>query len=107
MTPATIGDITSKIKENWSPEQITGRLKSELEDVIKVNQETIYKFIWGDKKQRCYLYTYLRLHRKAKKYTSRSKGHKLAVRLLKIKLVLNSAQKKPITGLESVIERFI
>ena len=71
MTPETIQEITSKIKENWSPEQIAGRLDSKLEKVIKVSHETIYKFIWADKKQGGDLYTYLR--RKAKKYTSRSK----------------------------------
>lgn len=71
MTPDTIKCITSKLRENWSPEQITGRLKSGIEKNIKVSHETIYKFIWKDKKQGGELYTFLR--RKAKKYNSRSK----------------------------------
>lgn len=77
MTPDTIECITSKLKEKWSPEQITGRLKSGIEKTIKVSHETIYKFIWEDKKQGGDLYTFLR--RKAKKYNSRSK-EKLAGR---------------------------
>jgi IS30 family transposase len=71
MTVDTIDQITKKIQENWSPEQITGRLKSEIDKPIKVSHETIYKFIWADKKQGGELYKHLR--RKAKKYTSRSK----------------------------------
>ncbi|MCK5819897.1 MAG: hypothetical protein KAH18_11790 [Psychromonas sp.] len=64
MTPDTIECITSKLKEKWSPEQITGRLKSGIEKTIKVSYETIYKFIWKDKKQGGELYKFL--HRKVK-----------------------------------------
>ena len=77
MTLDTIEYITSKLKEKWSPEQITGRLKSGIEKTIKVSHETIYKFIWEDKKQGYDLYKLLR--RKAKKYNSRSR-EKLAGR---------------------------
>ncbi len=69
MTLDTIEYITSKLKEKWSPEQITGRLKSNIGKTIKVSHETIYKFIWADKKQGYDLYKFLR--RKAKKYTFR------------------------------------
>ena len=71
MTIDTIDQITKKIQENWSPEQISGRLNSVIDNPINVSHETIYKFIWADKKQGGELYKNLR--RKAKKYTSRSK----------------------------------
>ena len=42
MTLNTIECTTSKLKEKWSPEQIAGRLKSGIENTIKVSHETIY-----------------------------------------------------------------
>ncbi|MCK5818869.1 MAG: hypothetical protein KAH18_06370 [Psychromonas sp.] len=50
-TIETIEYITSKLREKWSPEQKTGRLKSDFEKTINVSHETIYKFVWEDKKQ--------------------------------------------------------
>ena len=49
MTPATIEYITSKIKQNSSPEQISGRLESKHDKAIIVRHEAIYKFIWSIK----------------------------------------------------------
>ena len=71
MIPSTVAEITEKIKENWSPEQISGWLKKSPEIPISVSHETIYKFIWADKKKGGKLYLFLR--RKAKKYNARCK----------------------------------
>ena len=45
MIPSTVAEITKKLKENWSPEQISGWLKKRPEIPISVSHETIYKFI--------------------------------------------------------------
>ncbi|MCK5818308.1 MAG: hypothetical protein KAH18_03455 [Psychromonas sp.] len=45
ITIETVEYIASKLKEKWIPDQITGRLKSGIEKIIKVSHETIYKFI--------------------------------------------------------------
>jgi len=71
MIPSTVAEITEKIKKNWSPEQISGWLKKRPEIPISVSHETIYKFIWVDKKKAGKLYTFL--IRKAKKYNARCK----------------------------------
>ncbi|MCK5818958.1 MAG: hypothetical protein KAH18_06820 [Psychromonas sp.] len=75
MTIDPIECISSKLKEKWSPEQITGRLKSDIENTIKVSHETNYKFVWEDIKQGGELYKFLR--RKARLYSSRSKKKRL------------------------------
>jgi len=69
--PSTVAEITKKIKENWSHEQISGWLKKRTKPPISVSHETIYKFIWVDKKKEGKLYLFLR--RKAKKYSARCK----------------------------------
>ena len=53
------------IKEDWSPEQISGRLA--LEEDIHISHETIYQYIWADKQAGGDLYKYLRGSRKKKK----------------------------------------
>ncbi len=50
--------IECDIQEDWSPEQITGRL--EQEGVIKLHHETVYQFILKDKKAGGILYKHLR-----------------------------------------------
>ena len=37
--------IIKKIKENWSPEQISGRIKKR-DDIINIGKDSIYKFIY-------------------------------------------------------------
>ena len=71
MTPDMIDKIKGSLKMLWSPEQISGTLKSDIKQTLSVSHETIYKFIWADKASGGQLYKYLR--RKAKKYTSRCK----------------------------------
>jgi len=60
--------IKSKLKEDWSPEQIAGRMKIELGSSIC--HETIYRYIYYNKSRGGRLYKYLR--HKNKKYHSRS-----------------------------------
>jgi len=53
------------IEQDWSPEQISGRLA--LEEDIHISHETIYQYIWADKQAGGDLYTHLRGARKKKK----------------------------------------
>ncbi len=62
--------IEEKLKMEWSPEQISGWMKKKC--TKHVSYETIYKYIWADKKRGGFLYKHLR-HR-GKKYNKRSKG---------------------------------
>lgn len=66
--------IDGLLKKYLSPEQISGRLKLELG--LEISHETIYKYIWEDKKKGGDLYNYLR--NKGKRY--RSRGNKKDVR---------------------------
>lgn len=50
--------IKDHIEEDWSPEQIAGRLKDD--DVVSLHHETIYQYIFDDKKAGGELYTHLR-----------------------------------------------
>ena len=64
--------IRSKLKQDWSPEQIAGRMK--LDIGMSVVHETIYRYIYTDKKNGGKLYKYLR--HKNKKYHCRSNNYK-------------------------------
>lgn len=59
--------VLQYLKEDWSPVQISGYLKKQ---AIFIRHETIYKWIWADKKNGGDLHTHLR-HR-GKKYNKRS-----------------------------------
>ena len=61
--------IREKLLEDWSPEQISGRLKLEGK---AISHETIYQFVWHDKRSGGKLYKHLR-HR-GKRYNKRSTG---------------------------------
>lgn len=65
MTEATITLIESKIKEDWSPEQVSGRLFNE--ENISISHETIYQHILKDKAREGDLHTHLRCQKKNKK----------------------------------------
>ena len=58
LTPELITIIIEKLKEDYSPEQISGRLK--LEGGNSIHHETIYQYILADKKNGGELYTLLR-----------------------------------------------
>ncbi|MDP6771587.1 MAG: IS30 family transposase [Anaerolineales bacterium] len=67
MTPMLISTIKSKLKKKWSPDQISGwllRAKS-----IRISHESIYQYIWKNKRLGGNLFTYLR--RQGKAYQSR------------------------------------
>ena len=59
--------VVKLIREDYSPEQIVGRLLKE--GITSVSHETIYKFVWEDKKKGGDLYTHLRT--KGKTYRKR------------------------------------
>lgn len=69
MTPQLIVLINKDLRLQWSPVQIAGRLKMK---GILISHETIYKYIWWNKRQGGALYKELRHH--GKKYNKRSKG---------------------------------
>ena len=58
MTPAMIELVEHYIRQDFSPEQISGFLDREYE--LKISHETIYKHIWSDKKTGGTLYKHLR-----------------------------------------------
>lgn len=57
-SPADWALVLSCLEELWSPEQISGRLKETGE--LHISHETIYRFIWLDKRQGGELYKLLR-----------------------------------------------
>lgn len=70
ITESVITYIVEKLLLQWSPEQISGRLK--LEKNISISHETIYQLIWLEKSIGGKLYKNLR--HQGKKYNKRSKG---------------------------------
>jgi len=62
--------IESKLKLQWSPEQISGWLKRNCKKAV--SYETIYKYVWEDKRKGGCLYKELRHH--GKKYNKRGSG---------------------------------
>ncbi len=64
--------IRAKLKQDWSPEQISGRMR--LDTGMSVVHETIYRYIYTNKKNGGKLYKYLR--HKNKKYHCRSNDYR-------------------------------
>ena len=71
MIRAQISLIESKLRLQWSPEQISGWLRRHHRDEA-VSHESIYKHVWKDKRQGGDLYKELRHH--GKKYNKRGSG---------------------------------
>ena len=71
MTVIMIALIKSKLEENWSPEQISGWLLEERGEYL--SYETIYLYIWENKKLGGSLFCHLR--RKGKAYQPRGNKH--------------------------------
>ena len=69
LTPALIEIIEKYLLEDWSPDQISGRLRLEGQFI---SHETIYQHIWKDKRAGGTLYKHLRHN--GKKYNKRSSG---------------------------------
>ena len=63
--------VVSLLEEGYSPEQIKGR--SNVEGFAMVSHETIYRWIWDDKRKNGNLYHNLR--RRGKKYNKRGSTH--------------------------------
>jgi IS30 family transposase len=61
--------IRAKLKQDWSPEQISGRMK--LDTGVSVVHETIYRYIYANKKNGGKLYTYKKYHCRSNDYRSR------------------------------------
>ena len=59
--------IIKLLKKGFSPEQIVGR--SRLEGIAMVSHETIYRWIWEDKRRGGKLHKYLR--RQGRRYAKR------------------------------------
>jgi IS30 family transposase len=59
MMPGVIEWIEHKLKEDYSPEQISGTMRSSIG--IRVSHERIYQHIWSDKRQGGDLYRKLRI----------------------------------------------
>lgn len=70
MTPSMIATIESKLRIEWSPEQVSGWLLDEREELI--SHEAIYLHVWANKQSGGNLYTHLR--RQGKKYDKRRNG---------------------------------
>jgi len=62
--PKTWVLVEAKIGEDWSPEQISGRLKKE---GIAISHEHIYQYIYADKRSGGALWTHLRCQKKHRK----------------------------------------
>jgi IS30 family transposase len=69
LTPSLIAIVESMLAgEQWSPDQIAGRLAREYG--MRVSHETLYSYIWRDKRRGGKLYTHLR--QRGKKRNKRS-----------------------------------
>ena len=70
-TPEQWQQVVALLKEKWSPEQIAGRLR--LEGQFTISHETIYQYIWADKKRGGTLFKNLRCSpkKRRKRYNTR------------------------------------
>lgn len=70
MTPEMVRRVEQKLRENWSPEQISGWLATERGESL--SHERIYLHVWSDKNAGGDLHTHLR--RSGKAYQKRRNG---------------------------------
>ena len=73
MTPELISVVEAKLREEWSPEQVSGWLKREMSTAV--SHERIYQHVWSNKRAGGDLYQHLRQSRKQRKkrYGSKDK----------------------------------
>ena len=64
-TAAVWAQIQALVREDWSPEQVAGRLR--LERALTISHETIYRYIWADKRAGGTLHQHLRGARKQRR----------------------------------------
>jgi IS30 family transposase len=69
-TRADFALVAALLQADWSPEQIAGRLR--LEGRLRISHETIYRFIWADRRLGGRLHTQLRGARKQRRKRYRS-----------------------------------
>jgi IS30 family transposase len=62
--------VRALLEEQWSPEQIAGYLRRHR--LVRISHETIYRYIWAEKRQGGTLYTHLRGARKQRRKRYRS-----------------------------------
>jgi IS30 family transposase len=81
MTAEVLGLIETKLRLDWSPDQVSGWL--DLEKRITLSHERIYQHIWADKLQGGDLYKHLRQSKKKrkKKYGSKDKRGQIRNRI--------------------------
>lgn len=70
LIPTLVAVIEEKLLEKWSPDQIAGRLKEQ--GIANISHETIYQYVWKNKRTGGSLYKHLRHN--SKKYNKRSSG---------------------------------
>lgn len=77
-TPQNYKEVRKLIRKDWSPEQITGHLKTEGKRCF--SHETIYKYIWRDKRNGGTLWKHLRCaqKRRRKRYNAYDSRGRLA-----------------------------
>ena len=63
--PADWARVQALVRDDWSPEQIAGRLRRE--GALRISHETIYRYLWADKAAGGTLYTHLRGARKQRR----------------------------------------
>jgi IS30 family transposase len=83
--------VHARLRENWSPEQVAGRFRSEHQ--LQISHETIYRHIWADKRAGGRLHTHLR---GARKQCRKRYGHYDSRGRL--------AGKRPITARPAIVE---
>lgn len=78
--PALVSYVESKLKEPWSPEQISGRLKKDHPD-ISVSYETIYRYLYSinDAKHKELISLLPRSHKKRKRKYANKTGRKTKI----------------------------
>lgn len=64
-SPADWARVAALVLEDWSPEQVAGWLRRQ--GRLEISHETIYRYIWVDKRQGGRLYTHLRGARKRRR----------------------------------------
>ena len=82
--PAKLSDqalraaVEAKLKEDLSPEQVTGRLALEFPDnpAMRVSHETIYQHVYADKRRGGKLFEHLRQGHKKRQKRGNSKGRR-------------------------------
>jgi len=81
--PRFAGSVWTKVElllqMDWSPQQISGRLRRE--EGIKISHEHIYQYIYADKRAGGQLYHHLRLKKRRKRYGTYDQRGRIANRV--------------------------